>query len=446
MTGRSDPVDVAAAAVVVDGGLLGVLTVGEVTRHVRDALRGDPVLRDVWVEGEVGRVSISSAGHAYFSLKDDHGVLECVVFARELSAATFEPRTGLRVLAHGRVDMYEQQGRVQLYVDVLRPAGVGDLALRFEALKARLAAEGLFDAARRRPLPARPCRIAVITSPTGAVWHDVRTVVARRWPLAELVLVPCLVQGDAAPPTIVDAFARVAALPSAQRPDVVILARGGGTLEDLWAFNAETVVRAVVTCPVPVVVGVGHEIDVTLADFAADVRAPTPSAAAELVVPDRARVRAEVDASRVRAARAAAGRLEDARAVLAGERRALDRLAPEVAVGFMRERAGRLLDAAAEAARAAVAWRALAIERAGRPMAAGAARRVAAARSTIDAAGAALSALDPGATLERGYAIVRRAADGVIVRGPAEVAVGDVLAIEVARGGIRAVVAVEEPA
>ncbi|MCU0505339.1 MAG: exodeoxyribonuclease VII large subunit, partial [Chloroflexi bacterium] len=221
---------------------LGVLTVGEVTRRVRDALRADPVLRDVWVEGEVGRVSISSAGHAYFSLKDDHGVLDCVVFARELSQATFEPRTGLRVLAHGRVEMYEQQGRVQLYVDALRPAGVGDLALRFEALKARLAAEGLFDPARRRPLPARPRRVAVITSPTGAVWHDVRTVVARRWPLAELVLVPCLVQGDAAPPTIVGAFARVAALPAADLPDVVILARGGGTLEDLWAFNAEAVV------------------------------------------------------------------------------------------------------------------------------------------------------------------------------------------------------------
>jgi exodeoxyribonuclease VII large subunit len=428
----------------VDGeGPIGVLTVGEVTRRVRDALRGDPVLRDVWVEGEVGRVSISSAGHAYFSLKDDRGVLDCVVFARELSQATFEPRTGLRVLAHGRVEMYEQQGRVQLYVDVLRPAGVGDLALRFEALKARLAAEGLFDAARRRALPPRPRRIGVITSPTGAVWHDVRTVVARRWPLAELVLVPCLVQGEAAPPTIVDAFARVAALPPAERPDVVILARGGGTLEDLWAFNAEQVVRAVVACPVPVVVGVGHEIDVTLADFAADVRAATPSAAAELVVPDRARTRAEADAALVRMTRAADGRLTGARALLAGERRALDRLGPEAAVAFMRERAARLLDAAAEAARGALTWRALAVERAGRPLAAEAARRVAAARAASDAAGAALGALDPGATLGRGYAIVRRAADGLIVREPSEVRGGEVLAIEVAHGGIRAVVADE---
>jgi exodeoxyribonuclease VII large subunit len=339
--------------------------------------------------------------------------------------------------------MYEQQGRVQLYVDVLRPAGVGDLALRFEALKTRLAAEGLFDAARRRALPPRPRRVAVITSPTGAVWHDVRTVVARRWPLAELVLVPCLVQGDAAPPSIVDAFARVAALPPDERPDVVILARGGGTLEDLWAFNAEQVVRAVVGCPVPVVVGVGHEIDVTLADFAADMRAATPSAAAELVVPDRARMRAEADAALVRMTRAAVGRLAGARAVLEGERRALDRLGPEAAVAFMRERAARLLDTATEAVRAATAWRTLAVERAGRPLAAEAARRVAAARAAVDAAGAALAALDPDATLGRGYAIVRRAADGLIVREPAEVAVGDALAIEVARGGIRAVVADE---
>lgn len=429
-----------------EGTPAGVLSVGEVVRRVRDALRGDPVLRDLWVEGEVGRVTVSSAGHAYFSLKDDRGVIDCVVFARELSAASFEPRTGLRVLAHGRIDVYEQQGRVQLYVDVLRPSGLGDLALRFEALKARLAAEGLFDAARRRPLPARPGRIAVVTSPTGAVWHDIRTVVARRWPLAELVLVPSLVQGEAAPASIVDAFARIAALAPGARPDVVILARGGGTLEDLWSFNAEAVVRAVVACPVPVVVGVGHEIDVTLADFAADMRAPTPSAAAELVVPDRARARAEADALRARMARAAAVRLEDAAADLAGERRALDRLAPEAVVAFMRERVARLLDAAAEAARAAVARRAIAAERAARPLASGVARRVAAARASVEAAGASLAALDPGATLERGYAIVRRAADGRIVRAPDEVAAGDALAIEVARGAIRAVVGDEGPA
>jgi exodeoxyribonuclease VII large subunit len=423
---------------------VGVLTVGEVTRRVRDALRGDPVLRDVWVEGEVGRVSISSAGHAYFSLKDDRGVLDCVVFSRELSQATFEPRTGLRVLAHGRVDWYDQQGRVQLYVDVLRPAGVGDLALRFEALKARLAAEGLFDAGRRRTLPARPRRVGVVTSPTGAVWHDVRTVVARRWPLTELVLVPCLVQGDAAPASIVAAFARVAAVPTPERPEVVILARGGGTLEDLWAFNAEAVVRAVVACQVPVVVGVGHEIDVTLADFAADVRAPTPSAAAELVVPDRARVRAEVDASRARITRSAAGRVAGAAALVAGERRALDRLGPEAAVALLRERAGRLLDAATEEARSAVARGAVALERAGRPLHGETARRVARARAAVESVGAALSALDPAATLERGYAIVRRAVDGRIVRAPSEVAVGESLAIEVAHGGIRAVVA-DEP-
>ncbi len=429
-----------------DQPVAGVLTVAEVARRIRDALRDDPVLRDVWVEGEVGRVSVSAAGHAYFTLKDDRGVLDCVVFARELGATTFEPRTGLRVLAHGRVDLYEQQGRVQLYVDVLRPAGLGDLALRFEALKARLAAEGLFDVARRRRLPERPRRIAVVTSPTGAVWHDVRTVIARRWPLAEVWLVPCLVQGDAAPATIVAAFARVAALPPADRPDVIILARGGGTLEDLWAFNAEAVVRAVVASPVPVVVGVGHEIDVTLADFAADVRAATPSAAAELVVPDRAMLRAEIDAAGRRMARGVGRRTEDAWAALAAERRALDRLGPAAAIGFARERAAMLLDAATDAVRATVAGRGLAVERAGRPLASEAIRRVAGARASVEAVAAALATLDPGATLARGYAIVRRAADGLIVRDPTEVAAGDLLAIEVARGGIRAVAVREEPA
>lgn len=420
--------------------MLRILTVSDVTRTVRDALRGDPVLCDVWVEGEIGRASVSAAGHAYFTLKDERGVLDCVVFARELGATSFEPRTGLRVLAHGRVDLYEQQGRVQLYVDVLRPAGLGDLALQFEALKARLAAEGLFDPARRRRPPERPRRVAVVTSPTGAVWHDVRTVVARRWPLAEVWLVPCLVQGDAAPPTIVSAFARIAALSAAERPDVVILARGGGTLEDLWAFNAESVVRAVVGSPVPVVVGVGHEIDVTLADFAADLRAPTPSAAAELVVPDRARVRAEIDALARRMGRAVAGRMDDAAAALAAERRALDMLGPSVAVGFARERVAALLDAAADAVRASLAARSLAVERAGRPLASEAIRRVAAGRAAVDAVAAALAALDPGATLARGYAIVRRATDSMIVRDPVDVASGDILAIEVARGGIRAAV------
>ena len=277
-----------------------ILGVTEVTHVVRDAVRADERLRDVWVEGEVGRVTISSAGHAYFTLKDERSQLSCIWFRDDRLASPFEPRTGLRVVAHGRIDVFDQQGVYQLYVSAVQPAGFGDLALRFEELKARLAAEGLFEAARKRPLPPRPAVIAVATSASGAVWHDIRHVLERRWPLAEVVFAACQVQGEPAPASIVAALARIARYADqciadgrpANAPVVTILARGGGSLEDLWSFNDERVVRAIVGHPLPLVCGVGHETDVTLADFAADVRAPTPSAAAEIVVPDRVQVAA----------------------------------------------------------------------------------------------------------------------------------------------------------
>jgi exodeoxyribonuclease VII large subunit len=419
---------------------LRVLSVGDVTHAIREALRTDPILRDLWVEGEVGRVSISAAGHAYFSLKDDRGLLDCVIFSRERAAAAFDPETGHQVVVHGRIDVFEQQGRVQLYVDAIQPAGFGDLALRVEALKTRLAAEGLFDAARKRPLPARPSRIAAVTSPTGAVWHDIRNVVERRWPLVELMLVPCLVQGDGAPAAIVAAFRRISALPTDERPDVVILARGGGSLEDLAAFNDEAVLRAIVASLVPVVVGVGHETDVTLADFAADLRAPTPSAAAELVVPSRAEMRASLGAVRLRLDRLAASRVALGTTALANEWRALEGLGPLARIDLARERAGALLDRATVAVRTVLERRAVVVGRALVPLASTASMRIARARATLDAAAAGLDALDPRATLERGYAIVRRAGDGRIVRDPADLALGGVLAVRVALGDFGATV------
>lgn len=286
-----------AARPLVAGGTFGlrILAVSDVSRAIREAVRGDERLRDVWVEGEVSRVTISSAGHAYFALKDERSQLQCVWFRDERLRSAFEPQAGLRIVVHGRIDLFEPQGALQLYVESIQPAGFGDLALRFEALKARLAAEGLFDAARKRPLPSRPATIGVVTSPSGVVWRDISHVLARRWPLARVVLVACRVQGDGAPASIVTALRRLeryieecrAAGRPEDAPAVTILARGGGSLEDLWAFNDEAVVRAVVAHTVPLVCGVGHEVDVTLADFAADVRAPTPSAAAEIVVPDR---------------------------------------------------------------------------------------------------------------------------------------------------------------
>ena len=186
-----------------------VLSVSEVTRSIRDVLRRAPRLNGVWVEGEVGQVSLSSAGHCYFTLKDMRAQLRCMIFRDDRVALPLEPRTGLRIVAHGRVDVFEPQGIYQFYVDGIQPAGVGDLALRFEALKARLSAEGLFDAARKRPLPAWPRTIGVATSPDGAVWHDIERVVARRWPLVRLIISPCLVQGAGAPRSIVAALHRL---------------------------------------------------------------------------------------------------------------------------------------------------------------------------------------------------------------------------------------------
>ena len=336
---------------------------------------------------------------------------------------------------------------MQLYVDSIQPSGVGDLALRFEALKTRLAAEGLFDSARKRPLPTRPRTIAVITSPSGAVWRDVSHVLARRWPLVQVVLVAAQVQGEGAPASIVTAFRRVAryagAMTAAGRPDdapaLTILARGGGSLEDLWAFNDERVVRAVVAHPLPVVCGVGHEVDVTLADFAADVRAPTPSAAAEIVVPDRLEMAAALRRAADRLTAATERRLVAAARDVAVERRALERVSPAARLAAAREQVGLLFDRGTRAVEARLARERMRLTSAAADLPRLSAARVAAARSALDASSAALAVLGPNATLERGYAIVRRT-DGSIVRDPAEAPSGSPLRIRVARGDIAATV------
>ena len=428
---------------------LRILNVSEVARAIRDAVRSDPRLGDVWVEGEVGRVTVSSAGHAYFTLKDARSAIACVWFGDDRARSVFQPQAGLRIVVHGRIDLFEQQGAVQLYVESIQPAGFGDLAIKFEELKARLAAEGLFDPARKRPLPVRPTTIAVITSPTGVVWRDIATVLSRRWPMTRVVLVACKVQGDDAPESIVSAFRRLERWLAAPRsaadaadasdlPQVTILARGGGSLEDLWSFNDERVVRAVVAHSLPVVCGVGHEVDVTLADFAADVRAATPSAAAELVVPDRADWLAAFRRAGERTAAAVGRTLDGARRELAAERRALDRLDPRAQLAADRERVGLLLDRAVRVADAAVERRRSALRSTAADVPRPLLQRLTSARSTLAAAASALAVLGPQATLDRGYAIVRRAADGTIVRSPADAPAGTALAIRVADGELTA--------
>jgi exodeoxyribonuclease VII large subunit len=444
-----------------------ILGVSEVTRAIRGAVRADPRLADLWVEGEIGRVTVSSAGHAYFALKDERNQLQCVWFRDDRLRSAFEAQAGLRVVAHGRIDLFEPQGALQLYVDSIQPSGLGDLTLRFEALKARLAGEGLFDVARKRRLPDRPATIAVVTSPSGAVWKDICHVLGRRWPLSRVVLVAAQVQGEGAPASLVGALRKVerytaeraAAGHPEQAPSVTILARGGGSLEDLWAFNDEAVVRAVATHRLPVVCGVGHEADVTLADFAADVRAPTPSAAAEIVVPDRHEALGVVRAIGRRLEAVAATRIGAAAREVAAERRALDRLGPGAQIAASRERVGLLLD---RATRAIDDWVVAQRQSAGllgprldsilpgrlardrsqlerlQRIDGLAGNRVVRARSSLDNAVAALHVLGPQATLERGYAIVRRATDAAIVRDPAEAPPGTRLTLRVARGDVPA--------
>jgi exodeoxyribonuclease VII large subunit len=383
-----------------------ILRVSELNRRVRQLLDADPTLTDVWVEGEVSRPTFPASGHCFFTLKDAASQLRAVMFRDELARANVRPEHGMSVICHGRVRAYEAQGVYQLYVETLTPAGAGDLHARYEQLRARLAAEGLFDERRKRPLPRWPRRIGVVTSPIGAVWQDIRNVIRRRYPLVELVLSPSGVQGDVAAPGVVRALRRLYGRPNI---DVVILARGGGSLEDLWAFNDERVVRAVVDSPVPIVVGVGHESDVTLADFAADVRAPTPSAAAELVVPDGTQLPAILGRLRDRASTALLARVAERRRVVGSEGRALGALAPDLAAA--RQQAGALLDRGQRAL----------------------GQRIVRDRAVLGGLRDGLRALGPAATLARGYAVARRP-DGTIVRSTADVAVGAPLEVLIEAG------------
>ena len=428
------------APVAAEAAKIPILSVGEVTTLVKGTLRSAPRLRDVWVEGEVGQVSVSAAGHCYFTLKDERAQLKCVIFRDDRLMMPFEARTGLRLVAHGSIDIFDAQGVYQLYVRTLQPSGFGDLALRFEALKAKLAAEGLFQSSRKRPLPSYPVTIGVVTSLSGAVLHDIRRVIARRWPMARVVVSACQVQGTGAAQTIVAALRRIARWTderTGRSTDVVILARGGGSLEDLWPFNDEAVVRAVAAHPCPIVVGVGHETDVTLSEFAADVRAATPSVAAELVVPAQAdeKVRVKTYAERLRTA---VGRtLAERRQAVSNETRALDALRPDAILAAERERIGLLLDRAARVVRRRLEIDHATVDRVAEMLPALVAGKLALSRAEVGGQSASLSALSPYATLERGYSIVR-GPDGAVLRDPRRVRPGDAISVRVQHGELGA--------
>ncbi len=385
-----------------------VYSVNQITGYIRRRFEDDELLQDLWVEGEISNWSRSQAGHCYFTLKDSQAAIRAVMWRSLATRLPFVPQDGQAVLAHGRVSVYEPHGQYQLYVDLLYPTGRGELYLELERLKARLAAEGLFDPGRKRPLPPFPTVIGVVTSPTGAALRDIINVLSRRWPPARVILAPTLVQGDDAPPHIV---AALRALYRRREVKVIIVARGGGSIEDLWAFNDERVVRAIVESPVPVVSGVGHEVDWTLADLAADVRAPTPSAAAEVVAPDRAEVHSQVLAMANALSRAVHRRLDAARHALDSKRRSLAYLSPRQLIERDRQRVDELAER---------------LERTTR-------HRLALLKERTVGLTHRLQGLNPYATLERGYAIVRRA-DGCVVRRISEVTVGERLAVRVADG------------
>jgi exodeoxyribonuclease VII large subunit len=266
-------------------------TVTNLTRYMRELLESDELLQDVWIQGEVSNLSRPASGHLYFTIKDSTASLRCVMWRNAVARQGFLPRDGDAIEVHGAISIYEAGGQYQLYADTFRLAGEGVLYQEFLRLKALLEAEGLFDPVRKRPIPARPKQIGIITSSTGAALQDILNTLKRRYPLVEVILSPTPVQGVEAPPGIIKALQEVVQVAS---PDVIILARGGGSIEDLWAFNDENVVRAIAACPVPIITGVRHETDFTIADFVSDLRAPTPTAAAELATPNQADLRLDL--------------------------------------------------------------------------------------------------------------------------------------------------------
>lgn len=391
-----------------------VWTVSELTRHITEQLESAPTLQDVWLEGEISDYARASSGHLYFTLKDAEAVLGCVMWRSAAAWLTWRPEQGMAVRAHGRISVYAPRGRYQLYVDQLQPAGLGDLHARFVQLRDQLQAEGLFDVERKQPLPRFPRVLGIVTSPQAAALRDVLNVLERRFPLVRVLLAPTLVQGDQAPSQIV---AALQTLDARDDVDLILVVRGGGSLEELWAFNDEEVARAIAACRHPIISGVGHETDFTIADFVADVRAPTPSAAAELAVRDQIELRQQIDLWVELLGDSMGRRLSLTRQVLEQQQRALRRLSPQARLDVYRQQVD---DLGQRADRALV-------------------NRLALRRSALAGLKARLAVLSPLATLERGYAIVRREDSGEVVRSVNQVHAGDGLEIRVQDGEFGAV-------
>ncbi len=440
-----------------------VFTVSSLNREARRLIEDS--FGVIWVEGEISNLARPSSGHLYWSLKDDNAQVRCAMFRRSNSLLKFSPENGQQVLARGRVGLYEARGEFQLIVDYLEQVGEGQLRRRFEELKRKLAAEGLFDPERKKPLPLLPQRIGVITSPSGAAVRDVVTILRRRFPAVPVLVYPTAVQGEQAAAEI----ARTLELADRRGDcDLLILARGGGSLEDLWSFNEEVVARALDAMATPVISGVGHEVDFTIADLVADLRAPTPSGAAELAVPVQSEWLNALGIVAQRLSRAAAQQLAGVRGLLAGLAHRLNRSHPGIQLResnqrlddlevrlrlswqrLLGERRSQLAELTA-ALRGATPRRQLADLRercrwSGRGLERTMAELVGHRRTRLELAARALQAVSPLATLDRGYAIVSSQDDGSVVTDSATIAPGAGIDIRLARGQLTATVSASRP-
>jgi len=389
-----------------------IYTVSDLTAYIRALLESNENLLDMWVAGEISNLSQPKSGHVYFTLKDANASLRCVIWREQAWRLKGALRDGMSVEAHGYISVYEQGGQYQLYVDGLRAAGEGLLYQEFLRLKAELEAEGLFDEERKRPIPRYPRRIGIVTSPTGAALQDMLNTLRGRYPLAEVVIAPATVQGDDAPPQIVRALE---VLNRTVKPDVILVARGGGSLEDLWAFNDERVVRAVAASQAPVISGVGHETDFTLTDFAADMRAPTPTGAAVLAVPNVSDLAAELNGWALRLQQGALETLNRSAALLNEKAHRLERQSPLWRVRQDRQ----YLDGLGQ--RLQLHMRHDLQDR----------------RAALDHIGERLTGLDPAHILRRGYALIKDSA-GSLITSAKQVKLGQDIAVQLSDGSLDA--------
>lgn len=394
------------------------LTVSQLTQQVRLLL--EDRFPAVWVEGEISNWTVAASGHAYFALKDDGALLSCVMWRSSLMRVGKALRDGDHVEARGRLSVFDKRGQYQMVVESLRPVGEGLLWQRFQELKAKLEAEGLFDPARKRPIPRFPAAVGVITSPTGAAIRDILSVLERRAPGLPVYVWPARVQGEGAARELADGVAKLA---RSGLVDVLIVGRGGGSFEDLWQFNDEKLARAIVACPVPVISAVGHEVDFSICDFVADLRAPTPSAAAELVSADQAALRGRIEELRSRIDRAALGGLAELKARVRSAASSYALRQPENRLREFQQRVDEGLRRGD-----------LALE-----------RRLTALRGRVESAGAALQGHDPALILQKGYAILRRVRDGHVITRAAALRPGAHFHAQLTDGRIRAIVTQDAP-